>query len=89
VYSGISWPRPGDTLRSTHTATPDPNSTPANELEKLASDPEMSVRQCVATNSNTPLGILEKLLQDPDTNEFAADNPKLPPAALAMWQLAH
>ena len=42
------------------------NSTSPEELEKLAEDKEVIVRQCVAENENTPVELMEKLAQDKD-----------------------
>ena len=40
------------------------NSSSTEELEKLANDTDMYVRQNVAANKNTPVSLLEKLATD-------------------------
>jgi len=59
-------------------------------LQTLAQDINKSVRREVASNRRTPLNTLEQLLSDPETRirAAAAQNPNLPRAARAMWQLA-
>jgi hypothetical protein len=47
----------------------------------------MGVRLWVAGNFSTPPGTLIKLLQDPEVAEVVVDNPNLPAATRAMWQL--
>jgi hypothetical protein len=63
--------------------------TPPDILARLAANPVSEVRRGVAGNRSTPPDILEMLLADPETATVAADNPSLPRAALAMYQLAH
>jgi hypothetical protein len=63
--------------------------TPPGTLYSLARDPSISVRRWVAKNPSVPPDLLEGLLRDdPRVAKTAADNPNLPSATRAMWQLA-
>jgi hypothetical protein len=64
---------------------------PSAILAQLSTDPSDYVRFAVANNPHTPACQLTELLRDKDmmTAQAAVDNPSLPPAARAMWQLAH
>lgn len=59
-------------------------------LERLAGDLDQYVRQMVALRTSNP-ALLERLILDRRVivRQAAADNPNLPQAAFAMWQLAH
>jgi len=51
---------------------------------------DKTVRPRVAAHPNTPVAVLEQMLRDTDPTVIraAANNPSLPQAVLAMWQLA-
>ena len=59
-------------------------------LRRLSRDEEEGVRRRVAGNDHCPAELALLLLQDNSgfVRAAAADNPNLPPAARAMWQLA-
>jgi hypothetical protein len=65
---------------------------PAAVVGQLAQDQDEEVRFAVARNPDCPPEMLRRLhlLQDPvrTVAEGAVDNPHLPAAARAMWQLA-
>jgi len=63
---------------------------PAPILERLSTDENPTVRAAVAENKNSTLNVLTPMLYDktPNVARTAANNPALPPATRAMWQLA-
>jgi hypothetical protein len=81
-------------LDSAKEALAENQSCPAGLLDRLGSDPNRYVRMAVVSNLKCPPAVrgraLEGLLQDPDPDvaRWAADQPDVPRAALAMWQLA-
>jgi len=74
-------------LRAAVAANP---SCPPPILSQLAAEQQpLEVRCPAAANSSCPPDTLTELLNDlwPSVVQAAADNPNLPPHALAMWQL--
>jgi len=65
---------------------------PPELLRQLGQDGAGIVRETVASHPSCPLHTLEQLLCDheyPPAARAAFDNPNLPTALRAMWQLAH